>query len=112
MKTIDILKDADLLAEYKLTKNFVDRHSREMGGRGRPRRFIRENVEAFLKAFHEAPKIDAWAMATADAKDRKAVDAACRPMVGPGEVGEIFGRGRSGKRGKSLPAESKKGAAA
>jgi hypothetical protein len=91
-----MITDAELVAEYKLTKNFIDRHSREMGGRGRPRRFIRENVEAFLRKLHEATQIDARAIAAAGAEDRKVIDAAVRGVVGPGEVGDIAGRGGRG----------------
>jgi len=49
---MEILYDADLSAEFGMKKNFIDRHSREMGSRGRPRTFLRVNVEKFVLVYY------------------------------------------------------------
>jgi hypothetical protein len=49
MKTLDVLNKQDLQQEYKLSLAFIKRHSRDMGGIGKPMVFDRELVEMFLR---------------------------------------------------------------
>lgn len=46
---MDILTRHDLMEQYKLTAAFIKRHSRDMGGIGKPQVFDRELVEMFLR---------------------------------------------------------------
>jgi hypothetical protein len=49
MKLLDMLDKDDLKREYKLAGAFIKRHTREMGGFGKPLTFERSRVEAFLQ---------------------------------------------------------------
>ena len=112
MKTMDILTDADLMTQYNQTKNFIARNSKKMGGRGRPRHFIRANVEAFLNNYH-APVPDAVidaSPAAAGVAQRRVIDGNLGKPVGPDEVGEVLGRGgRTRMQGRG---DTERGAAA
>jgi hypothetical protein len=44
----EILLESDVKKEFKLTTGFIERHAVEMGSFGKPRHFIRKNVEAYL----------------------------------------------------------------
>ncbi len=99
-KTIDILADEDLMAQYNLKKNFIDRNSKKMGGNGRPRRFIRANVEALLMSYYSVVAIEAPEEKSTSPKGRRKVI-----PFGPDEVGDVLGRG--GRR-----RDAEKGAAA
>lgn len=48
---MEVLTDADLMEEFKVNKNFIARNSKGMGSRGRPRRFLRMNVERFFALY-------------------------------------------------------------
>ncbi len=110
MKNIDILTDNDLMTQYNQTKNFIARNSKKMGGRGRPRRFIRANVEAFLRSYYSMSAIEAQVEATAGVAHRRVVDGDLGKTTDLDEVGELLGRGgRTRTRGRG---DAEKGATA
>lgn len=44
-----IVTDQEIIEKYRVTKNFVNKHSRRMGAFSRnPRKFIAERVEAYI----------------------------------------------------------------
>lgn len=51
---MEILTTEDVCREYRLSRAFVVRNAAQMGARGRPRRFLRETAEAFLRGYHHA----------------------------------------------------------
>ena len=63
---MEVLTDAELTAEFKMNKNFIDRHAKEMGSRGRPRTFLRMNVERFVVVHYGDPLMDALAKKAED----------------------------------------------
>ncbi len=96
---LQVLYDADLTAEWGWNKNFIDRHSKEMGSRGRPRKFIRMNVENFAIVYFcdelmqkLAKKAEALRAEEAfrSLRDQGFVEIGTLPRIGNGK---ILGRG-------------------
>ena len=42
------MTDEDIIDEYGVTKNFIDRHASQMKPYTMPRKFLRSNMEAFF----------------------------------------------------------------
>lgn len=55
---MEILTRKDLCEKYKLTLAFIRRHDAEMCGMGKPRRYDRELVEAFLHSYFRRKLIE------------------------------------------------------
>ena len=46
---MEIVTDVEIIEKYRVTKNFIDKHSRKMGAFSRnPRKFILSRVEAYI----------------------------------------------------------------
>jgi len=95
---MEVLLDADLAAEFKMKKNFIDRHSREMGSRGRPRQFLRINVERFVAVYYNDQLMEALAKKAEALRVEELFHTLKQPFFSSSEMpsiggGKIHGRG-------------------
>ena len=74
-----IIYDADVMRDYNFTLFTINKHAREMGSFGRPRRFLRSNVEAYIQGQAKKSMIKAerrqQMKKTKVVMDRKAINA-------------------------------------
>jgi hypothetical protein len=49
---MQILTAAEVIAEFRWNENFIARHAKDMGARGRPRTFVRFLVEQFRDKYY------------------------------------------------------------
>ncbi len=94
---IEILSTDQVMEQYNLVKGFVIVHAKEMGGRGRPRRFDRVLVEQFLSDyFREKLRIerekDERAAALAETMKESIEEARARHRGNPENVRPIRGK--------------------
>ncbi len=100
---LEVLLDADIEREWKWNKNFIDRHAKDMGARGRPRRFIRMNVERFALVYFFDDRVKAMAKKAESIRQSALFKSLLRPFPAEGLPaiggGVILGRGgRSQKK--------------
>jgi hypothetical protein len=99
---MEILTDAELESEFKMNKNFVDRHAKEMGSRGRPRTFLRMNVERFVLVHYSDRLMDSLAKKAEALRQSELLENLPEPVFQTAPVSHIgIGYGKIlGKGGK------------
>jgi len=95
---MEVLTDVELLSEFKMNKNFIDRNAKEMGSRGRPRRFLRMNVERFVAVYFSDQLMESLAKKAEDLRRSELMDALKTPFFQDETVRHI-GSGRIMSKG-------------
>ena len=109
---MEVLSDAELMAEFKMEVNFINRHAKEMGSRGRPRKFLRMNVERFVAVYFNDQLMEKLAKKAEALRVEELFQSLSAPVLSDVAVPAISGRilGRGGKVRQGLEVTGRQGA--